>query len=523
MVRLRSSFIAACLLVCLLCAFLFFHRLGNRDLWSSHEARAAMDAQSLLDDGDWIIPHLYDGQPELQKPPLYYWLVAIISLIRGGAVDAWAVRLPAAFSAGGCVLLLCLLGRARGRPVAGLLAGVILATAVHYTWLARIGRTDMPLTLMVAIAATVAFLTSTARSNSLVAAANAGISQNRFIVLLQLVAWLAIAAGVLLKGPIAIVLPAAIVMSYWIVERVVNSGSSLPADHGVFFPVRSLTSSSLIWGVPLVLALTVPWFLWANVRTDGELFRVFVWHHNFERGFGGSRLRGHPWWFYGPQFLVDFLPWSPLVLSAAVYCWRRGWWREDSALRFGAVWFLAVLAVLSCSRFKRADYLLPAYPGAALFLGCVAERLIMAARPVGTRWLPGLAGGLCLVMAAGWGWKLERGLPAEEASREYHSFATRVRDEAPRPGRVIFFRTEAHALAFHVGRPLSVFLEWEWLRECLAEPGPHWMVTPATWLPELAEQVPGVHVEEIARHPHLAGPVRERPLVLVRVTRRGSH
>src|SRR5262249_4603345 len=32
-------------------SFLFFHRLGERDLWSSHEARAAMDAQSLLDQG----------------------------------------------------------------------------------------------------------------------------------------------------------------------------------------------------------------------------------------------------------------------------------------------------------------------------------------------------------------------------------------------------------------------------------------------------------------------------------------
>src|SRR5690349_13008414 len=53
-----------------LCLFLFFHRLGDRDLWSSHEARAAMNAQTILDDGDWLLPHLYDGQPELQKPPL---------------------------------------------------------------------------------------------------------------------------------------------------------------------------------------------------------------------------------------------------------------------------------------------------------------------------------------------------------------------------------------------------------------------------------------------------------------------
>ena len=33
-----------------------------------------------------------------------------------------------------------------GRPRAGFLAGTCLATAVHFTWLARIGRIDMPAT-----------------------------------------------------------------------------------------------------------------------------------------------------------------------------------------------------------------------------------------------------------------------------------------------------------------------------------------------------------------------------------------
>ena len=77
---------------------LFFHRLADRDLWSSHEARAAMDAESVLG-GDWDLPHLNDGRAEMQKPPLYYWLVALTARLRGGTVDAWAVRLPATLSA----------------------------------------------------------------------------------------------------------------------------------------------------------------------------------------------------------------------------------------------------------------------------------------------------------------------------------------------------------------------------------------------------------------------------------------
>ncbi len=137
---------------------LFFYRLADRDLWSSHEARAGMDAQTVLDDGAWGLPHLFSGEPELQKPPLYYWLVAAIAWLRGGAVDAWAVRLPAAGSAALAVLLLAAFGRARGRFLAGTTAAVVLATAMHFTWLARIGRIDMPLCLTVSAAVIAMYL-----------------------------------------------------------------------------------------------------------------------------------------------------------------------------------------------------------------------------------------------------------------------------------------------------------------------------------------------------------------------------
>jgi 4-amino-4-deoxy-L-arabinose transferase-like glycosyltransferase len=117
-----------------LCSFLFFYRLADLDLWSSHEARAAMDAQGVLDGGGVLVPHLFGGQAELQKPPLYYWLVAAAARLGGGAVGAWSARLPAAASALGCVLGLAALGRWCGRARAGSLAAVVLATAAHFTW-----------------------------------------------------------------------------------------------------------------------------------------------------------------------------------------------------------------------------------------------------------------------------------------------------------------------------------------------------------------------------------------------------
>src|SRR5262249_49090800 len=66
--------------------FLFFFQLGTRDLVSSHEARAAQNAQRMLDTGEWGLPTLFDGQADLQKPPGFYWLVAAVGWLNSGHV-----------------------------------------------------------------------------------------------------------------------------------------------------------------------------------------------------------------------------------------------------------------------------------------------------------------------------------------------------------------------------------------------------------------------------------------------------
>jgi 4-amino-4-deoxy-L-arabinose transferase-like glycosyltransferase len=490
----------------LLCLLLFFHRLGDRDLWSSHEARAAMDAQSLLEPDSTGLPRLHDGRMEVQKPPLYYWLVAAIARLRGGEVDALAVRLPSALAALGTVMAVVLgVGVRFRRPAAGLLAGLILATGMHFPWLARIGRIDMPLTFTVTIAAGAFALALRHRSAKPQAAALAAcrLRLGGVQVLLLLLAYFACAAGVLLKGPLGLLLPATVVAGYLFAE------DRWPAfwEWGAWR--KLLGELGLWWGLPLVLLLVAPVFAWAEYASGGQLGREFFWLHNVQRALGGSRLRSHAWWLYAPYFLLYFLPFSPLVVLAII---RRAW-RDDPLARRGLAWAVAIVLLLSCARFKRADYLVPAYPGAAVFLGCVLERQL---RPGRRGWVLAGVGGLAAVMTTGWvgylGWRL----PAEEAYREYRSFAAEVRRHAPAPACVAFFRTEAHALAFRVGRPLAVIVEWRDLQARLEAPGPHYLVMS----PDRAEQCPrflhGVRLEEVCRNTTLAGGSHERPLVLLR-------
>jgi 4-amino-4-deoxy-L-arabinose transferase-like glycosyltransferase len=446
-----------------------------------------MDAQTVLDGGSWGLPHLFDGQPELQKPPLYYWLVASLAWLRGHHVDAWDVRLPAALSAMGCVLaILAGMALARRRPSVALLAAAILATAVHFTWLARIGRVDMPLTLAVTIAAGCFYFALCRRA------------MRWFLPL----GYLAVAAAVLLKGPIGIVLPVAII------------GLHLAVDKGLR-PRRwsqAIGALGVWWGVPLMLAVALPWFVWAEGATDREFSRVFLWYHNIGRGLGTSGLRSNPWWFYGPQFLGDFLPWSPVLVIAGLWCLRQPVLRRDPDARFGLCWFVAVLLVLSCSRFKRADYLLGAYPGAALFVACVLRRWLRYPRLWPLRWLAPTSVGL---MAATWCVRVDWLLPRQEPGRDYRAFAAEIRRRAVPPEPVVFFRTEAHPLAFHVGRPLEVLVQWDGLRQRLARPGRHYVIMPPEAAGDSLEELPGIHLEEILRNTELSGGQHERPLVLL--------
>jgi hypothetical protein len=283
-------------------------------------------------------------------------------------------------------------------------------------------------------------------------------------------------------------------------------------------PLRVLRRYGVAWGLLLVLGLVVPVFLWADRATEGEFFRVFFWHHNVERGFGGSRLRAHPWWFYGPQFLLDFAPWSLLLPVAIVPVVRRGYRALDAEARFGLVWFLTLFALLSCLRYKRADYLVPAYPGAALFLASVLEgwyQALVSRQRAWARWGFGL---VLAGFAAAWFVRVHWLLPRWEPHYEHRSFACVVRQYVPAPEEVVFFRTEAHALAFHVGRPLRLLLEWQELAAWLVQPGTHHVVVPEPLLAECLARWPQLQATVVARNSEAAGGPHDKPMVLLRFT-----
>ncbi len=475
-------------------AFLFLFQLGRHDLTHSHEARAAQNAQRMLDDGAWGLPVLFDGQADLQKPPGFYWLVAAFGAVNGGEMTPFVARLPAALAGLATVGMVFAFLRSQGRTAAAWVAALGLATAFHYTGMARTARIDMPLAAAVA-ASVLAFV----RGCEPAARRTLG---------WHLVAASAAAAAVLLKGPIGLALVGGTAVAWLVVGRLTLSPGDRPT-----LPWRSAVLGPLV-----VAAVALPWFVWANHATGGEFVRVFVWHHNVARFLGTSpTLASHPWWYYVPRFAVDFLPWTPALAALLVWAVRSGRWHADAAFRLGVVWLAVVVVVLSSAHFKRADYLLPAYPGAALALGAAAEAWWRSRENARTRTLA--VRGFAAVVAAvvvGWQVMIFAVEPRHAAADDKKGFADAVRAAAPKPALVLLFRVESHLLAFHLGRPVHTLVEWGELNDRLGEPGPHFIVTQPQYADEVKQILPHRRLVEVARLDRFVPGKPDRPLVFLR-------
>jgi len=105
----------------------FFFGLGSVGLIGPDESRYAQVARAMLERADWITPHL-QGEPWLDKPPLYYWAAAGSMRLLGETETA--ARLPAAVAAlATCFAIACVGTRWFGFA-AGLRSALVLASSL---------------------------------------------------------------------------------------------------------------------------------------------------------------------------------------------------------------------------------------------------------------------------------------------------------------------------------------------------------------------------------------------------------
>jgi 4-amino-4-deoxy-L-arabinose transferase-like glycosyltransferase len=305
-------------------------------LFEPDEGRYAQIPREMLARGDWTVPVL-QGEPYLDKPPLFYWLV-MASYRVFGAHD-WSARLVPALAVHFSILLTYLLGcRLLGR-VAALWGAGALALAPGFVSIGRLLVIDGVLTLCVLVS---------------FAAATEAIRGDRLRYFWWCLSAAACGLGVLTKGPVALILCAMPLAAHqWL------AGGS-----------RLISRRSWIVYAAVTISIAWPWYILVCLRRP-EFAGYFLWRHNIVR-FLTPFDHQQPIWFYVPILLLGLLPASIvlpglvrfLLSTARSKCDRRP--AELGLLLITGLW---PVLFFTLSGSKLPTYILPAFPPLALVLG----------------------------------------------------------------------------------------------------------------------------------------------------------
>lgn len=306
--------------------------LARIPLIESDEARHAEVAREMFESTTWqgwMLPTL-NYAPYRNKPAPYYWLVAAALGMLG--VGEGAVRLVPALSGVATVALVAYWAAGRWGPRAGVLAGVVLVTAVEFAALGRFTSPDMTLTLWITLGI---------------------LSMHRF--------------G---ERPDASLVPVAVVAALGLLTKgLVAPGLIAVVGIGALALQRRLDRITVRAVAPALLAFTVvvaPWHVAVAIIDPAYLRELYVGQQLRRIIAEGPHMHPQPVWFYVPVLAAGFLPWTPLLPAALVGTLRPARRGTDELLC--ALWAAAVVTVFTLSKGKLAHYMLPAFPPLALLV-----------------------------------------------------------------------------------------------------------------------------------------------------------
>lgn len=331
--RLAATVAAVCLLA-------LFAGLGSTPLWEPDEPRFAESTRQMVLNGDHLTPR-FNGQPRFEKPILFYWLQLPFFAALGPT--ELAARLPSALAAVGCVALTFLIGVRLFDEAAAWVGALALATLFRFVTYARQGLTDVP-AMFFELLALFGFLLASRGATS------------RLPIL---AAWAAVGLAAATKGPVAVI-PVAVWLCFLLATR----------------DAAGLRRLRVPLGVPIVLALALPWYGYM-IAVHGSAFFDIAFDREIAGRITAADVARRGLLYYFNVWPADMIPWTPTFVAAVAYA-AAARTRLDPDSGRGAlllmIWFVVVLVLFSAAGGKLPHYLLPAYPAAALMCGLLVSR-----------------------------------------------------------------------------------------------------------------------------------------------------
>lgn len=329
--------------LCLIGLIAFLPGLASLPVIDRDEARYVQATVQMIETDDFIDIR-FQEQARHKKPAGAYWaqvgaiiLTGQVDDVQRGERSILVHRLPSLIGALIAVIATYLTGAALFGRREGLVGAAMLAVSVSLVFEAHQAKTDA----MLAGACAVALY---------------GVMTRR-----PWPTWLAIAAGVLLKGPV--------IIGVVFLAMLVSGMATRSAAH----------AKALLRPLPILAAclIAAPWFIAIGLQTDGAFFTEALFND-----FGGKiastqETHGGPPGYYGLTSLIMLWPAILAVPLACVFAWRN---RRDAAVIALLAWIVPMWVILEFVPTKLPHYTLPLYPAIAVLIGAALIRASMSKR-----------------------------------------------------------------------------------------------------------------------------------------------
>ncbi|HJU27795.1 MAG TPA: hypothetical protein VJ718_01415 [Candidatus Binataceae bacterium] len=306
------------------------------------EPQSAQWIVDIVRNGDWLLPHDYYGFVD-RKPPLFYWLSAIVAKVSGDRVDETRARSVSLIA--GAALAAEAMAWSAGEfgPGCGWLAFAFLLGMYGFASRATTALTDMLMTFLI-------FSAYIALRPQL---------ESPAIPPRTALAAILLGLAILTKGPVALVLVGLAIFIYMLLVRA---------------NPFALVARAWPWFVTLIAAaIAAAWYAPAFIAGhSSNLSSIFIdenFGHFMPASLGGTGEAARPIYYIVVRLIGGAMPLAllipALIVALASHTGAARWRR---AIMFQLALMLAVILFFSAASAKRDDYILPALPPLAILL-----------------------------------------------------------------------------------------------------------------------------------------------------------
>ena len=308
------------------------------------ESRFAQASRQMLQSGDYVTIRFQD-ELRAKKPAGIYWLQSASAALLGDA-DIASYRFVNLLALLVSIFMLYHIGLRLYEPATALAASAAFASGFLVLAEAHLAKTDTVLMLLVMVQQWALMRIYLDRDKT-----TAKPSAHWMFF------WTALAAGILVKGPIA---PAIAILTI----------TALIVWHRGAGWVRPLR---LARGLILLAVICLPWAILVTIATDGAFLNIAVTGDFLAKVQSGQESHGAPPFTYLALFGVLLWPASLLLPSALLHI--KAMLAQDST-RFLLAWLVPFWVMIELIPTKLPHYPLPVVPAAVLLLLWSVDRVV---------------------------------------------------------------------------------------------------------------------------------------------------